>query len=70
MSRLRVPDETVDNTLSPLLLDAAILGFCQGEQVCAGDDRKLIAHAIYRDKHVAAPERVTMTILARKAGGR
>ena len=32
---LRVPDETVDNTLSPLLLDAAILGFCQGEQVRA-----------------------------------
>ena len=54
-SRLRVPDETVDNTLSPLLLDAAILGFCQGEQVRARDDRKLIAHAIYRDKHVAAP---------------
>ena len=50
---LRVPDETVDNTLSPLLLDAAILGFCQGEQVRARDDRKLIAHAIYRDKHVA-----------------
>ena len=52
---LRVPDETIDNSLSPLLLDAAILGFCQGEQVRAGDDRKLIAHAIYRDKHVAAP---------------
>ena len=52
---LRVPDETVDNTLSPLKLDAAILGFCQGAQVRARDDRKLIAHAIYRDKHVAAP---------------
>ena len=52
---LRVPDETVDNSLAPLSLDAAILGFCQGLQVRAGDDRKLIAHAIYRDKHVAAP---------------
>jgi hypothetical protein len=52
---LRVPDETIDNSLAPLLLDAAILGFCQGEQVRARDDRKLIAHAIYRDKHVAAP---------------
>ena len=52
---LRVPDETVDNTLSPLKLDAAILGFCQGPQVRARDDRKLIAHAIYRDKHVAVP---------------
>ena len=49
---LRVPDETVDITLSPLSLDAAILGFCQGEQVRARDDRKLVAHAIYRDKHV------------------
>ena len=27
----------------------------QGEQVRARDDRKLIAQAIYRDKHVAAP---------------
>jgi Acetyl xylan esterase (AXE1) len=52
---LRVPDETIDNSLSPFLLDAAILGFCQGEQVRARDDRKLIAHAIYRDKHVGAP---------------
>ncbi len=52
---LRVPDETIDNTLSPLSLDAAILGFCRGEQVRIGDDRKLIAHAIYRDKHVGAP---------------
>jgi hypothetical protein len=52
---LRVPDETVDNTLSPLALDAAILAFAQGEQVRARDDRKLIAEGIYRDKHVRAP---------------
>ena len=50
----RVPDETVDNSISPLSLDAAILAFAQGEQVRPRDDRKLIAEGIYRDKHVAA----------------
>ncbi|MFI5459958.1 MAG: hypothetical protein ACHRXM_31445 [Isosphaerales bacterium] len=52
---LKVPDQTVDNSLSPLKLDAAILGFCQGDQVRARDDRKLIAQDIYRDKFVEAP---------------
>ena len=52
---LKVPDQTVDNSLSPLMLDAAILGFCQGDQVRARDDRKVIAQGIYRDKFVDAP---------------
>ena len=52
---LKVPDQTIDNSLSPLMLDAAILAFCQGDQVRARDDRKLIAHGIYRDKFVEAP---------------
>jgi hypothetical protein len=52
---LEVPDETINDSLAPLLLNAAILGFCQGAQVGARDDRKLIAQAIYRDKHVFIP---------------
>jgi len=50
-----IPDSTVDQSLAPLLLDAAILAFGQGDQVKSGDDRKLIAHGIYRDKFVEAP---------------
>lgn len=52
---LKVPDQTVDNSLAPLMLDAAILAFCQGDQVKARDDRKVIAQGIYRDKFVNAP---------------
>ena len=52
---LKVPDQTVDNSLSPLMLDAAILAFCQGDQVRARDDRKLIAQGLYRDKFVESP---------------
>jgi hypothetical protein len=52
---LKVPDQTIDNSLAPLMLDAAILAFCQGDQVKAGDDRKVITQGIYRDKFVIAP---------------
>jgi hypothetical protein len=52
---LKVPDTTIDNSLAPLMLDAAILAFCQGVQVRARDDRKVIAQGIYRDKFVEAP---------------
>ena len=52
---LQVPDETIDNSLAPLMLDAAILAFCHGDQVKARDDRKVIALGIYRDKFVSAP---------------
>jgi hypothetical protein len=52
---LKVPDQTIDNSLAPLMLDAAIIGFCQGDRVKAHDDRKAIAQGIYRDKYVAAP---------------
>jgi hypothetical protein len=51
----RVPDETVNRTLSPLDLDLAILAFSQGEQLRAGDDRKVVAEGLYSDKHVASP---------------
>ena len=52
---LKVPDQTIDNSLAPLMLDAAILAFCQGDQVKARDDRKVITQGIYRDKFVNAP---------------
>jgi hypothetical protein len=52
---LKVPDQTIDNSLAPLMLDAAILAFCQGDQVKARDDRKVIAQGIYRDKFEEAP---------------
>ena len=52
---LKVPDQTVDNSLAPLMLDAAILAFCQHDQVRARDDRKVIAQGLYRDKFVEAP---------------
>jgi hypothetical protein len=52
---LKVPDQTIDNSLTPLMLDTAILAFCQGDRVNAHDDRKVIAQGIYRDKYVAAP---------------
>jgi hypothetical protein len=52
---LKVPDESIDNSLVPLMLDAAILGFCQGDKVRARDDRRVIAEGIYRDKFVEAP---------------
>jgi len=52
---LRVPDQTADDSLSPLVLDLAMLAFCQGDEVRAGDDRKAIAHGLYRDKAVDAP---------------
>ncbi len=52
---LKVPDKTVDNTLTPLMLDAAVLAFGRDHRVQAHDDRRLIAQGIYRDKFVIAP---------------
>ena len=52
-SRSRIKPSTTAS--SPLMLDAAILAFCQGDQVRARDDRKVIAQGIYRDKFVEAP---------------
>ncbi|WP_422925261.1 acetylxylan esterase [Singulisphaera sp. PoT] len=52
---LKVPDATIDKSVSPLMLDAAILAFAKGDKVLAGDDRKLIAQGFYRDKFIVAP---------------
>ena len=52
---LRVPDTTVDNSLSPLRTDVAILAFCQGPELRSGDDRKVMMPGLYVDKHFAEP---------------
>lgn len=52
---LRVPDSTLNKSLSPLNFDFATLAFCRGSELAAGDDRKSVAPGIYLDKHFAAP---------------
>jgi len=49
---LQVPDPTFNKSTSPFDLDAAILAFCRGKELAAGDDRKTIAHDMYLDKHL------------------
>jgi hypothetical protein len=51
----QVPDETLNATLNPLDYDLAILAFCRGKQLQAGDDRKVIAPGLYADKHFVSP---------------
>jgi len=50
----QVPDATADDSLSPLRIDAATLAFGKGDELSAGDDRRLIAPGLYRDKHAVA----------------
>ena len=52
---LRVPDETVNGSLAPLDFDIAMLAFCRGKELAAGDDRKAVAVGLYIDKHVTTP---------------
>jgi len=52
---LRVPDPDPEASLEPMLSDLALLVFAAGEQVAAGDDRKLIIPGAYIDKHVVEP---------------
>jgi hypothetical protein len=52
---VKVPDETVNASLNPLDFDLAILAFCRGERLRAGDDRKAIAPGLYADKHFVRP---------------
>jgi hypothetical protein len=51
----RVPDATVNASLSPVDFDLAMLAFCRGKELAAGDDRHAIAPGAYRDKHVTTP---------------
>jgi hypothetical protein len=52
---LEVPDATLNDSLSPLDMDLALLAFCRGKELAAGDDRKAIAPGLYQDKHFLAP---------------
>jgi len=51
---LQVPDATVDESLNPFRLDAAVLAFGRGSELPAGSDRKVIIPGQYRDKHLLA----------------
>jgi hypothetical protein len=52
---LRVPDATVNNSLSPVNMDVAILAFCRDAELRNGDDRKVMAPGLYVDKHFVEP---------------
>jgi hypothetical protein len=52
---LRVPDEAVNKSLAPLNFDFALIAFCRGKDLAAGDDRKSVGPGIYVDKHVTTP---------------
>jgi acetyl esterase/lipase len=52
---LRVPNSASHTSLAPFELDLASLAFCQGQDVAKGDDRKVLAPGLYRDKHVTNP---------------
>src|SRR5688500_3013352 len=51
----RVPDETLNASLNPIDYDLAILAFCRGKELQAGDDRKGIGPGLYADKHFVSP---------------
>ncbi len=52
---LTIPDETVNKSLAPLDFDLALLAFCRGKELAAGDDQKAVGPGIYTDKHVTTP---------------
>ncbi len=51
---VQVPDETVNDSLTPMNIDCAVIVFCRGAELQAGDDRKLVAPGLYADKHFAS----------------
>jgi hypothetical protein len=54
---LRVPDKEMNRSLSPLDIDFAMLAFCRGDRLAAGDDRKVIGPGLYVDKYAAGPDK-------------
>lgn len=52
---LRVPDADPEASMQPVRTDFALLVFAAGEQVAAGDDRKIVIPSAYVDKHVLEP---------------
>jgi hypothetical protein len=51
---LTAPDATIDDSLSPIQLDSAMLAFNRGPKLAPLSDRKAIAKGLYRDKHLNA----------------
>ncbi len=49
---LTAPDDTIDESLSPIQLDSAMLAISTNSKSLAGSDRKVIAKGLYRDKHM------------------
>ena len=47
-----IPDKTVNRTLAPIDTDFAMLAFCRGKKLAAGDDRKAIIPGHYVDKYL------------------
>jgi hypothetical protein len=52
---LSIPDETVNKSFAPLDFDLALLAFCRGKELAAGDDRKAVGPGVFVDKHVTTP---------------
>ena len=52
---LRIPQTEKHASLNPVKCDLAILAFCKGEKLAAGDDRKVLLPGMYGDKHVVTP---------------
>ena len=52
---LRVPDSTVNTSLSPFNVDCALVAFSREAELRDGDDRKLVVPGLYVDKHFTKP---------------
>ncbi|MCX6361695.1 MAG: hypothetical protein NT029_17965 [Armatimonadetes bacterium] len=51
----RIPDAARDASISPISADLAVLSFCRGEELAAGDDKRVVTHGQWADKHLLAP---------------
>lgn len=52
---LTMPDAERNMSTSPLVADMAVLAFCRGADVAAGDDRRVVLPGAWADKHFVAP---------------
>lgn len=51
----RVPDTARDMSMSPLVADMANLAFCRGNELAAGDDRRVVVPGLFAEKHFVSP---------------
>lgn len=54
---LRLPDDALDNSFTPLKTDMAALAFCRGDELTEGDDRRIVLPGLFADKHFVTPGR-------------